>query len=157
MALIPSRWIRQMLAVFLGLNSKGLYRSWGKEKQSHCLGFTFSTKREIRHFHIVVLLWLQRNVQKSVMHVQSCCFANVKQLLFCRPRWRRCRRCLNSLLLVNNSQHCWMLPGRIKVIRPGCYMLRPFAHIVACCCVLLGGVVAQSLKPVKLLATCKRT
>ena len=37
-------------------------------------------------------------------------------------------------------------------------MLRPFAHPVACCCVLLG-VVAQSLKPVKLsnlLAPCKR-
>ena len=38
----------------------------------------------------------------------------------------------------------------------GCYMLRPFAHPVACCCVLLG-VVAQCLKPVKLLAACKRT
>ena len=38
----------------------------------------------------------------------------------------------------------------------GCYMLCPFAHPVACCCVLLG-VVAQSLKPVKLLATCNRT
>ena len=37
-----------------------------------------------------------------------------------------------------------------------CYMLRPFAHPVACCCALLG-VVAQYLKPVKLLATCKRT
>ena len=35
-------------------------------------------------------------------------------------------------------------------------MLRPFAHPVACCDMLLG-VVAQSLKPVKLLATCKRT
>ena len=31
-----------------------------------------------------------------------------------------------------------------------------FAHPVACCCELLG-VVAQNLKPVKLLATCKRT
>ena len=35
-------------------------------------------------------------------------------------------------------------------------MLRPFAHPVACCRVLLG-FVAQSLKPVKLLATRKRT
>ena len=32
-------------------------------------------KREIRHFHVVVVQWQQRNVQKSVMHVQSCCFA----------------------------------------------------------------------------------
>ena len=37
----------------------------------------------------------------------------------------------------------------------GCYMLRPFAQPVACCRVLLS-VVAQSLKPVKLKATCKR-
>ena len=38
-----------------------------------------------------------------------------------------------------------------------CYMLRPFAHPVAYCVLL--GVVAQSLKPVKLsklLAPCKR-
>ena len=38
----------------------------------------------------------------------------------------------------------------------GCYMLHPFAHPVACCCVLLG-VVAQSLKPFKLLSTWKWT
>ena len=35
-------------------------------------------------------------------------------------------------------------------------MLRPFAHPVACCWMLLR-VVAQSLKPVKLFAPCKRT
>ena len=33
----------------------------------------------------------------------------------------------------------------------GCYMLRPFAHPVACCWMLLR-VVAQSLKPVKLFS-----
>ena len=33
----------------------------------------------------------------------------------------------------------------------GCYMLRPFAHHVACCWMLLR-VVAQSLKPVKLFS-----
>ena len=31
---------------------------------------------------------------------------------------------------------------------------RPFSHPVACCCVVLG-VVAQSLKPVTLLAMCR--
>ena len=36
----------------------------------------------------------------------------------------------------------------------GCYMLRPFAHIVACCCLLLE-VVAQSLKTIKRLAAAK--
>ena len=57
----------------------------------------------------------------------------------------------------------------------GCFMLPPFAHLVACCCMLLRvvacccvllrviayccmllDVVAQSLKLVKLLAPCKR-
>ena len=71
---------------FLELNSKRLYRSSGKEKESRCLVFTSSTKREIRHFHDVVVQRRQRNVQKSVMHVQSCCFANPNPLLFCRSR-----------------------------------------------------------------------
>ena len=39
-----------------------------------------STKRENRKFHDVLVQLLQRNVQKSVMHVQSCCFANVNLL-----------------------------------------------------------------------------
>ena len=33
----------------------------------------------------------------------------------------------------------------------GCYLFYPFAHPVACCCMLLG-VVTQSLKPVELLS-----
>ena len=36
----------------------------------------FSINREIRHFHVVVVQWRQRNVQKTVLHVQSCNFAN---------------------------------------------------------------------------------
>ena len=50
----------------------------------------------------------------------------------------------DATLLANNSE-CTLLDQK-------CYILRPCAHPVACCCVLLG-VVAQSLKPpVKLLA-----
>ena len=44
--------------------------------------FPSSTKREIRHFHVVAVQRRQRNVQKSVMHVQSCCSANLNPLLF---------------------------------------------------------------------------
>ena len=62
-----------------------------------------------------------------------------QQMLFCYAPHKR-------------KQHVWLTIPNIF----GCYMLRPFAHPVACCCVLLG-VVAQSLKPVKRLATCKRT
>ena len=98
-ALILSHLIRQMLAIFfLEMNSKRLYRSSGKEEESRCIVFTSSTKCEGRHFHVVVVQWRQRNVQKSVMHVQSCRFANLNLLLLCRSRWRRCRHCLSSLL-----------------------------------------------------------
>ena len=41
--------------MFLELNSKGLYHSSRKEKESYCLVIPSSTKREIRHFHVVVV------------------------------------------------------------------------------------------------------
>ena len=40
------------------------------------------------------------------------------------------------------QHYCW--PTTPSIV--GCYMLRPFAHPVACCCVLLR-VVRQSLRP----------
>ena len=63
--------------IFLELNSKGLYQSSGREKESRCLVFTSSTNRKIKHFHVVVVQRRQRNVQESVMHVQSCCFVTL--------------------------------------------------------------------------------
>ena len=71
--------------------------------------FPSSTKREFRHFHVVVVQRRQRNVSKSVMHVQSCCFPNLNLLLFCRSRCRRRRRCLSSL--VASASSCAVLPG----------------------------------------------
>ena len=55
--------------ISLELNSKGLYQISGKEKENCCFVFPSLTKREIRHFHVVVGQWGQRNIQKSVMHV----------------------------------------------------------------------------------------
>ena len=46
--------------------------------------FPSSTEPEFRHFHVVVEQWGQRNVKKGVMHVQSCCFANLKSIA-CLP------------------------------------------------------------------------
>ena len=87
---IPSRLIRQMLAKFFGVKFyRIVFQCSKKGKGSFCLVFLSSTKREIRHFHIVVVQRRHRNVQKSVMHVHSCCFANLNQLPFCRSRWRR--------------------------------------------------------------------
>ena len=45
--------------------------------------FTYSLKRvrEVRKFHVsIVQQWLI-NLQKSMIHVQSCCFANTKIVL----------------------------------------------------------------------------
>ena len=83
----------QALGNFSGVDSKGLNLSSGKKKEENCcLVFTSSIKREIRQFHVVVVQRRQRNVQKSVMHVQNCCFPYLKLLLFRRYRSRRRRR-----------------------------------------------------------------
>ena len=91
--------------MFLELNSKGRYQSSEKENERHCLVFASSTKREIRHFHVVVKVvqQRQRKVPKSVMHVQSCCFANLNLLLFCSSRCHCCRRCRCLSSLVRQS------------------------------------------------------
>ena len=94
------------------------YQSSRKEKESRCLVFMFSTKREMRHFHVVVVQRRQRNVQKRVMNVQSCCFSNLNLLLFCRSLWRHRRRCWSSLLMKQgrdlggnfHSNHCILSP-----------------------------------------------
>ena len=82
-ALIPTRSTRQILGLFWNLNSKRLYQTSGKDKESRWLVFTSWTKRETRHFHVVVVQRRQRNVQKSaVIHLQSCCFSNLKTYCF---------------------------------------------------------------------------
>ena len=69
----------QLMAIFFqGLNSKGL--------SLISQNFTSSIKREIRKFHVVVVQRWQRNLQKSVMQVQSYCFAILNLLLFSRSR-----------------------------------------------------------------------
>ena len=82
--------LKLLFSVVLGHNNSR------KETESYRLVFPASTKREIRHFHSVVEQRRFRNVQKNLMHVQSCCFANLNLLLFCRFRCRR--RCLSSLI-----------------------------------------------------------
>ena len=73
-----------MLAEFSRLNPKGPYVSLEKEKQNFCVVVTYSIKRarEIRKFHVAVVQQRLRNVQKRVMQVQRCFFANVNLLLF---------------------------------------------------------------------------
>ena len=76
-------------------NSKTPYQTSGKEKESPCLVFTSSTQREIRHFHVVVVQWRQRNVQKKWCTCKIVVLPNLKLLLFCRSR------CLSCLLFTS--------------------------------------------------------
>ena len=57
----------------------------------------FLCSRPRQNVKVVVAQRRQRNVQKSVMHVQSCCFVNLNLLMLCRSRCRRRRR-VNSLV-----------------------------------------------------------
>ena len=98
---------------FFGVESKGLHQSSGKEKEGCCIFVPFLDKREIRQFHVVVVQRRQRNVQKGVMRVESCCFSCLNLLLFCRSRCRRCCRCVNSLF----SAQQWGL-GRTLIASP---------------------------------------
>ena len=58
------------------LNSKRPYPSPEREIEFRRCLFMFSIKREIRQFQVIVVQKWYINVQKSVMHVRSCCFAN---------------------------------------------------------------------------------
>ena len=100
-SLILFHLICQMLATFSGLNPKGPYLSLEKERETFCVVFTYSVKQvhEIGKFHLpVVQRWL-KNVQKSMMNLQSSCFADIKVLLSCCSRCHRRCCCLSSLLL----------------------------------------------------------
>ena len=46
------------------------------------LPFQFSSKHKIWSFHVVVVQGRQRNVQKSVMDVQTSCFAHLTYCFF---------------------------------------------------------------------------
>ena len=87
-ALIPTRSFRQMLANLSGVEFYKTVSKFRKNKKKKVVVLCSrpSTKREIRQFHVVVVQRRQRNVQKSVMHVQSCCFACLNLSLFCRSR-----------------------------------------------------------------------
>ena len=70
----------------------------------------------------------------------------VEFLSFLKPRAEG-RNIVGCKAPCKRTQQCWLTTPNIV----GCYMLRCFAHPVACCWMLLR-VVAQSLKPVKLFS-----
>ena len=60
----------------------------GLFSQKNCnLDIYFQSRRRPFYIFVVVQRRLS-NVQKSMMHVQRCCFASLNLLLFCRSRFR---------------------------------------------------------------------
>ena len=77
--------------IFWVTSQRTLSKVW--KKIHFCVLFTdfINRAREIRKFHVAVRQQRSRNVQKSVMLVQSCSFANLNLLLFAVRR-RRCKK-----------------------------------------------------------------
>ena len=71
--------------------------------RTQALPFPFPSKLKIWSFHVLVMQGLQRNVQKSVMYVQNCCFARhgIKPIVFFRRS--RCRRSILRSLKINTT------------------------------------------------------
>ena len=65
--------------------------------------FLFSSQLKIWSFHIVVLQRRLWNLQKAVMHVQSCCFAQINLLSFRRSRCRRRSNFVRSQCTANTQ------------------------------------------------------
>ena len=101
-----SYWISFNLSNFVGLYPKGPYLGLEKETENFCIVSTYSIKRAREKNGNGRL----RNVQKSFMHVQSCCFrccfACLNLLLFSRSRCHRRRRCFRYLLLWSWYFYC---------------------------------------------------
>ena len=94
-----------MLANLSGVESESTISKFRKRKRKFLccvqLPYYLTGTREIGKFHVAIVQRRLRYVQKSVMHVQSCRFANVSLLLFCRSRCRLC--CFISILLSSRN------------------------------------------------------
>jgi len=78
--LVQFHLICQMLAKFSGVKSERTVSKFRERKRK--LLCSFKLEHEIRKFQVTVMQWRLRSVQKSVMHMQSYCFANKNLLLF---------------------------------------------------------------------------
>ena len=75
-AIIPSyTYYVKCTQTLLNLHSKGPYSSSEREIKFRCCLITFSMKHDISHLLVIVVQKRQNKVQKSVMPMQSCCFA----------------------------------------------------------------------------------
>ena len=73
-----------MLAKFPGVKFERTVSKFRKRKRQflRCARLFRKAVREIGKFHVAVVQRRLRNVQKSVTHVHSCCFADINLWLF---------------------------------------------------------------------------
>ena len=102
--LLQLRFLVKCKQTLFETNSLELYSSSEGETKFCRHLFTSSIKSEIRHFQVVVEQWLQRNGWKSMMHVQSCCFAYSTNCFFWHSHCRHCRGIFRSML--ESFFHC---------------------------------------------------
>ena len=90
-----------MLAKYLELNKKvAVWRSRPRQNVKNA----FSRRSRA--------VTAKKCIKKSVIHVQSCCFANLNLLLFCRPR------CLRYLFNVETGNVDLTFESTTKIISP---------------------------------------
>ena len=92
------------------------------ERENCCLVFPSSTKREIRRYHVVVVQRRLRKVLQSVMHVQSCCVANLTLLLFCHSSCFLRRRCALTSTSFRGSVIIRYFEKSAPCSTEGCYL-----------------------------------
>ena len=70
--------------IFWGCTRKDRIFKFRKRTRKFCFVFIYSIRRarDIRNLYIAVVQRRLRNVQKSQMHVQNCCFADLNLMLF---------------------------------------------------------------------------
>ena len=111
--IIPTPLLCQMQTDSSGAEFLSTISKFRKRKKfCRCL-FASSTKREIRHFHVVVVQWRQRNVQLKKRDARArCCFA----LSSCsRSRYRRRSKDrifsgqIEMLLLIASETFFWLI------------------------------------------------
>ena len=71
-----------MLAKFSGVESERTVSKFRKRQRNVLCCVHLLCKAGMWKFHVAVVQWWLKNVQKSVICVQSCCFTNIKLLLF---------------------------------------------------------------------------
>ena len=89
--------------ISLDLISWGPHSTFERKRKIPCCLFTSSIKHEIGDSQAIAMQWQQRNVQKSVLHMQKVVLLPIKPIAFWHSRCHRHHRCYKS--------PCWQIQG----------------------------------------------